>query len=506
MRLTDTGEKLGGARKDKAQPSSQGPRGQEQNPYQLRLIWPRPQFREAVLSGSAPPQRAAEFLALHDNLSRRPPRIVVPQVSRDELDDLWKSGLLFLRAAWENPEGPANLQELENEYRAFMEAILPFPAKGYALYINGPATRTRIDSPFSLKPEPAARRDFLVALGWPGDARLSEKDAFCLVQLASGSGWAPAEARGTRWRLLGDPQSSKSAALSSLRNEVEQILSKRAASRAAKNNQIDPSNRPAPGTAVRTGPPNPRRPADADPNDLVNILGFRGVEFGNYVPQGERQQLINQAFDACFDLARLLRFRARGSSLDGALGIAFGSRGRGGKAEGHFEPGSYIIHQTRHPGTGVLAHEFGHALDAYLAERAGFDRGKLLSEIFHRPGCADEYTARFQRLIRAVNKDGRNFVTTAIEADRGRKAYWSKSSELFARLFETWVYDLLTARGERNDFLVFGVNEDHGSWSSSAHPYPSGPERETLVNHMHEFLRWAIPAALPALSASPAKD
>lgn len=116
-------------------------------------------------------------------------------------------------------------------------------------------------------------------------------------------------------------------------------------------------------------------------DDLIEHFGFRAVEFGNWLPQDERQQVLNMAFDSLCDLADALNLPPKGLSLDGTLACAFGSRGRGGKnaALAHFEPARMVINLTRMNGAGSLAHEWMHALDWHLGEEKGA-RSAFLSE------------------------------------------------------------------------------------------------------------------------------
>lgn len=101
--------------------------------------------------------------------------------------------------------------------------------------------------------------------------------------------------------------------------------------------------------------------------DFIDSFGFRGVEFGNWLPQNERQQVLNLAYDSFCDLAHVLKIEKQNISLGGKLAIAFGSRGKGGKraAMAHYEPARNVINLTRLKGAGSLAHEWFHALDRY---------------------------------------------------------------------------------------------------------------------------------------------
>ena len=109
-------------------------------------------------------------------------------------------------------------------------------------------------------------------------------------------------------------------------------------------------------------------------DDLLEHFGFRAVEFGNWLPQDERQQVLNMAFDSWCDLAAALKLPPKALSLGGALAVAFGSRGSGGKnaALAHYETARKVINQTRMNGAGALAHEWMHALDHHLGGEQGF--------------------------------------------------------------------------------------------------------------------------------------
>ena len=104
--------------------------------------------------------------------------------------------------------------------------------------------------------------------------------------------------------------------------------------------------------------------------DFIDTFGFRGVEFGNWLPQAERQEVLNLAYDSFCDLAYALELNNQDISLGNKLAIAFGSRGKGGKraAMAHYEPVLNVINLTRLKGAGSLAHEWIHAMDRYFGE------------------------------------------------------------------------------------------------------------------------------------------
>lgn len=113
-----------------------------------------------------------------------------------------------------------------------------------------------------------------------------------------------------------------------------------------------------------------RNGKDVTGDDLLNTFGFRGIEFGNYTNQQDRQQSLNHAYDALMDLAGIMKIHPSKVSLNGTLGLAFGARGSG-KHAAHYEPTKVVINLTKMSGAGSLAHEWGHALDDYLCGLCG---------------------------------------------------------------------------------------------------------------------------------------
>lgn len=127
---------------------------------------------------------------------------------------------------------------------------------------------------------------------------------------------------------------------------------------------------PRPENTQRTGVA--RREGDAKDSDFSRVFGFRGVEFGNWNNQEERQELLNDAFDGLMDLAEVLNIPPEALSLNGELALAFGARGQGlSSAKAHYESNRVVINLTKMNGAGSLAHEWWHAFDHYLSRQDG---------------------------------------------------------------------------------------------------------------------------------------
>ncbi|MBD9406299.1 PLxRFG domain-containing protein [Acidovorax sp. ACV02] len=136
------------------------------------------------------------------------------------------------------------------------------------------------------------------------------------------------------------------------------------------NTTFGEADLPRPPSEVRTGAE--RRTGDARDSDFMDVFGFRGVEFGNWNNQQERQQLLNDAYDGLLDLADVMGVPPRAISLNGELALAFGARGHGlSGARAHYELDKVVINLTKMNGAGSLAHEWFHALDHYFGRQDG---------------------------------------------------------------------------------------------------------------------------------------
>ncbi|AOG22566.1 PLxRFG domain-containing protein [Acidovorax sp. RAC01] len=317
----------------------------------------------------------------------------------------------------------------------------------------------------------------------------------------------------------------------------------------------------------------PRRiDRDVKADDFVNDLGFRGIEFGNWSAQDERQRILNMAYDGLMDLAEIMGVPPKAMSLNGTLGMAFGARG-GGRFAAHYEPGKLVINMTKIRGGGSMAHEWAHAMDHYFGEldkpdayttqargasgwysedqymgvprkrmekvgnewknvekmrldnlrpemAAAFDgvmralfskqitkaemvrsheldleRTEALARNEQQPDLKAMYQNMVQNKQQALN-EMRGDPEGTMYAGRGRSeyasqaqklsgkstdGYWVRPTEMFARAFESWVFDRVTAMGSKSDYLVHGVEEDRFAGGAyKGNPYPTGEERARI--------------------------
>ncbi|NCN39858.1 hypothetical protein GW916_01280, partial [bacterium] len=194
---------------------------------------------------------------------------------------------------------------------------------------------------------------------------------------------------------------------------------------------------PSPEIAERTGAA--RRTTDATPEMFMETFSPRGIEFGNWNNQDERQQVLNHAYDGLMDLAEVLNVPPKALMLNGDLSIAFGARGQGlSGAKAHYERNYGVINLTKISGAGSLAHEWFHALDHYLArsdgkapsERKKNPAGNMVYDAktaqytyqshgeSYNSKLRDELVKKYRNIIDTMFKKAEQYVTETDVADK----------------------------------------------------------------------------------------
>ena len=297
-----------------------------------------------------------------------------------------------------------------------------------------------------------------------------------------------------------------------------------------------------------------RKGLDTDEETLIRTFGFSGVEYGESMPQRERTEYLNHAYDGFMDLSRVLNVDPQALSLGGSLGLAFGSRGKGGRsaALAHFEPQNNVINLTRLKGAGSMAHEYGHALANYFHRMTtGQVRGPgdltrsigsqqrirelekesigqlrkpvydafatIMAAIRYEPaeGVNSEKPSLSPRDFPSTMMGATELYKGALLADRSKSGrsqekYWATPHEMFARSFETWVNHHLNGMDGkfRNDFLVrpdklevWGVpkSEQELEGSSDVKPqlYPAGEHLKILDKAFGQLVKEIQTASKP---------
>lgn len=105
---------------------------------------------------------------------------------------------------------------------------------------------------------------------------------------------------------------------------------------------------------------------------ICEKFGFRGVQYGNWMTQKDRQEHLDALYDSCCDIQTLFdlpdsRMVGLPRKRDGGqqyLAVALGARGRG-RFNAHYEPDLHVVNMTKSRGAGSFLHEWTHALDYF---------------------------------------------------------------------------------------------------------------------------------------------
>lgn len=193
---------------------------------------------------------------------------------------------------------------------------------------------------------------------------VAQKHRVVPVREGDGTGWEIWRdvTERKRVKVVDQVFATREAALEHMAKNAQQIIET--------NTTFGEADLPRPDSDQRIGAA--RRDGDARDSDFTQVFGFRGVEFGNWNNQKERQDLLNDAYDGLLDLAEVMGIPPRAISLNGELALAFGARGKGlSGARAHYELDKAVINLTKMNGAGSLAHEWFHALDHYFGRQDG---------------------------------------------------------------------------------------------------------------------------------------
>lgn len=226
---------------------------------------------------------------------------------------------------------------------------------------------------------------------------------------------------------------------------------------------------------------------------LQDGLSFRGIEFGNWENQNDRQTNLNMTYESFKDMTKVLDISEKDASLGGKLALAFGSRGHG-SALAHFEPDRNVINLTKMKGAGAGGHEWGHALDYAIAraeERNVTGAGKHTRGLYETDFALRDKDSVLHGVVNAMlyTPEGKRtkFYEDAIYTDSNYatsdKGYWQSEVEMFARAFHVYLKDKLAENGIRNDYLC-GLAEYSPMRDDETgelhYTYPIGEERKRI--------------------------
>ena len=219
---------------------------------------------------------------------------------------------------------------------------------------------------------------------------------------------------------------------------------------------------------------------------------FRGVEFGNWLSQKERQASMNYCYEALMDLAMALDMDEKDIAFSGQLALAFGARGVGGHSA-HYEYLRKVINLTKMRGAGCTAHEWCHALDHQMAKFYGIEDTYLLSESKEVQKIPEVFRTLFKAMKTSSNNQKTDFYRGSVMFDssykKGAYGYWSSTAEMFARAFACYIKDNL---GYESDYLIAHADAYIFEFENQkACAIPQGEERD-ILNELFDLVIYQL--------------
>lgn len=473
-------------------------------------IWPEPDWL-ALRNSGVDPYAVASMFMYYTNI-RKSPRDDHWGVSREKWEFAFIQSIDLFKKLFANVRTADDAKAMPAEYLKALPSVVPDFSESpkhiknrYAMYATGRCnSRKTISNAFHLTPRKRLVKEWLIHNGWPENAQATNY-SFFPIQMQDGS-WRVAETDKTSYFWYDKPVSRQEA--------IEQCFVKNADAHPLPSPAPSPAvvipidikppytpKRKARNTETRVGPEH--RKGDVSPEELISTFGFRGIQFGNALSNVERQEWVNNAFDAFHDLAFIIGFKPAWIGLppnkhqanDHALGIAFGARGIGGSnASAHYEIDLNVINLTRASGFGSAAHEWFHGLDARIGKKLGANDFITKSFLFPPireaihfgnldlgPRTVNQIKS-FYKIVTVCEKSQQFYAAScALESQRRAKKYWTKPWELFARCGEAFIQDKLSEHNIYSPWLVNGTLASDCEYQNlRMWPYPTGAERETL--------------------------
>lgn len=230
--------------------------------------------------------------------------------------------------------------------------------------------------------------------------------------------------------------------------------------------------------------------------DIRETFGIGSIRIGKWVSSEEKELAANLIFDSLADLAYILALPPEAIGLRGNLNLAFGTGGSKG-VQAHYAPNQRELALAKNAGAGALAHEFWHAFDHYIAEKA-FDIGDRsgpqkqilfasdcwLSSVKHFPHPLNQRLLEIfdTTLISEDGQDKHDYVSRSVRADKAVGAkYYSQPTEMMARAFEAVVE---SCSGIENKYLVSGTTRPE-----NIDVYPDMDHRQVISEAMLAYFR-----------------
>lgn len=537
--IQDAGVKIGGARKDRWKERGLGVADlddmSEAEGATLATkanVW-KPDYAAIVAAGT-PRKHAALIKIIYDRLAAQPSKDT-PEGRRN-----YVKAMQAVRSAYGSLDGTQDAMKAAREAYSTFRDMLGYPVGQREINAAGKAVLFSIykgrSDPFALWYAEERKADKMVAEGFPskvdpwkrryeisrsGGVGATEAGVAAIVEQGARLGTpVTAEQAKAGVSVVVGKTNRKVAGLAPTPAEAEALAADLYRKSLEKDTAAEPE-RPHLDRIERAGLGD-GVDHDVSSQELLDHFGFKSVEYGNWAAQDERQRLLNFAYDALGDLAKIMNVPLKALSMNGTLSMAFGARG-GGRFAAHYEPGKLVINMTKVNGAGSLAHEVAHAFDHYLGELdtdnaykakargasgwyskgdySGLPRKRMVQDAGGkwvpgiekslpnlRPELADKINAVMRALYGPPGKPTQYASEAQKLSGKSSDGYWLRPTEMWARAFESYVFDKMAAMGGKSQYLVQGVEQERFASGYKGNPYPAGAEREAINNAFDEFV------------------
>lgn len=234
---------------------------------------------------------------------------------------------------------------------------------------------------------------------------------------------------------------------------------------------------------------------DISEEQFIKDFALKTISFGSGITSVEKQEILNHYYDAMSDMVVVLGLSdPRCLGFNERLIMTFGKSGVVNTLA-NFQP----LHDTdmnwfptinfnRLNSIGTLAHEYGHALD-FMANRRNTDSIGDVSVFFE--SYINDSHSLFKDVMGSImvgDYGESSFLRNArLKGDRA-----SMPPELFARAFETFVFDKLASFEISSPCLVRDIpnlsDETRMILGVPPNPFPSGIERNNINEKMSSLI------------------
>lgn len=455
--------------------------GQAEDLVRKDAVWPPPDWK-ALVAGGMEVRAAALIKLVRDRIPARP-NYDVRQLGTHYTDNRTREPALVRRdyvtmlSAVRDAMAACRTTDCVRGARTrALEAVGWTPDAGAETkHVVTSVWRDRLDT-LQVDYRDMAKVEAMVREGWPGEAVPTWRRGHSVLSDGEGGHLL---ARGVR--IIADGFRSEAEAWEWLRQDTD-------ARKAADSRPSVPS-RPKVADPAREGLPDRRGGIDVSLMEFLDVFGLRTVEFGKWVPQGERQGLLNRTHDALHDLAHALDLDPRAIGLAGTLSLSFGARGNGA-TKADYDPGLRVLALPRASGAGELASRWALAFDHWAGElgregefaaprlatgRAAKGRGEPVPDVRHLEPAA---AAAWERLSATI---WRGDTTAGDEAAEARADLLRREEEVRAAERRRDAF-LLSNPDARNDPAGAKYLDDLERWLSARQDKVLPPIRRRLAD------------------------